>query len=1123
MVLLCPSCGTSLAEDQKFCGKCGTKLVQLCGSCGKENPPDNRFCGSCGADISTKKSSQQTPRTKLVEERRLVTVLFADLSGFTSMSEHMDPEDVKTFAHHCVEKMSEVVRKFGGTVVNVMGDAILVVFGAPVAYGDDAERAVRAGLAIRDCSFSERTDSNISVHIGINTGEVMAGYMGPEERREYTVMGDTVNTASRLMSAARTGTALVGEETYRATRKRVRYSGESHEIQAKGKQAPVKAWEALEVMGGDDMLFEDTSPFSGREKERELLSGIWGKIVSERRPHLVTLLGEAGMGKTRLVREMEKQFFSDAQMLRGQCLPYGEMLGYSALAQAIKNTAGIPSDMKSAEVRGKFSDLVKNLWESEGIHGGVDETVRHLLLMHGLDTGNNPETPLPDARTLHTSVRYFLEALSRRKPVCLILDDVQWADNALLDFIEFAASRAQNAPILFIVIARPELTEKRPTWGGGVRAFTSLFLEPLDENAARNLVASLCEKHELSGASTDTAQILRVAGGNPLFAEELVATVAEKKMDVVPSTIKVLISARLDMLSGHEKKIIQAASVFGSAFWESGVEILSQTSSKTHELLEALSEKDFIRREARSQIHGDAEYAFKNMLIRDVAYEILPKSERRALHERALNWLEEKTSGREEEYLDILSHHAVEAHLKDRALSYLMRAAERAGRAAAHREEAALLERAIVLADEKEDALVSADAHLRCGKAYAAVGLWTKARPVLEEALAKLPDDAEEKRAEIMTTLSSVCFWLMDTPGFRKSADDVLSLSEKIKRYDLQASAMAALAMADGADGNVHAAVEKFQKVTMLLQGQKNATLASTLPFYTIQLYWVGKFSDAVKFGKQAVELTREFSDTSMVMQALPHLGLSLAASGKYREAIETFEEAKRFGKEYGVDTLLARALAMYSGIHLELYDYETARLLAEEARELAHALNFPPALISAGIDLLFNDARCENIGSAEKLVESMGESIKKAAGWHGWLWKMRFSQARAEISLVKKNYEEAMTLCDETLEQSKKTGRVKYHAAALCAKAKALAKQGKKSDALVVMENALKIVRPINDPALFLRTSSAFLSIEQDEDVAREAAASAKQIRESLAGTMLLSRFENAVPMRQITNFISA
>ncbi len=1118
MPFVCPSCNAPAAEGQKFCGKCGAKIARNCPSCGKENPPDHRFCGFCGAEIESKKI-QSTAQGKHAEERRWVTVLFADISGFTSMSERMDPEDVKALAQNCTSRMAEYVKQYGGTVVNLMGDAVLAVFGAPLAHGDDAERAVRAALSIRDCSFTEKPDDNLSVHIGVNTGEVMAGFVGRDEHRSYTVMGDTVNTASRLMSAAPSGSVLAGEETYRATRRVIRYENERG-IQAKGKQQPVRAWEVVQIVEAADDAVARENPFTGREKELQFLSGAWEKVVQEKRPHLVSILGEPGVGKSRLVSELEKQFFAEALVLRGKCLPYGGMLGYSALAQAIKNMAGIPSDIQSAAVREKLSGFVSNLWKSEEMHGTPEEITRHLLLLHGIETGDEEGAALPDSRTLYTSVRYFLEALSRKKPVCLILDDIQWADNALLDFIEFVASRAQNAPLLFLTLARTELTEKRPTWGGGVRGFTSLFLEPLDETSTREMVRALCKEHELDEARV--AQICRVAGGNPLFAEELAATVMEKKMDAVPSTIKALISARLDMLSTEERKTLQVASVMGSAFWENGIETLCAFNGKTREILETLSSKDFVRRETRSQIAGDNEYIFKNALIRDAAYERLPKSERRALHGRVADWLKKKVSGRVEEYLDILAYHAFEAGKKEQALDYLTRAAERARRAAAHREEAALLERAISLADEKGDALVSVEVRLRCGKAHAAVGLWVKARPVLEEALAKLPQDEDEKRAEVMTALSGACFWLMDTPAFRHYANEVLSISEKIKRDDLKASAASALAMADGADGNVHDAVEKYQNVTALLKGQRNATLAGALPFYTIQLYWVGKFPDAVKCGKQAVELTREFSDTSMVMQALPQLGLALAASGNYKEAIETFEEAKRFGKEYGVDTLLARALAMYSGMHLELYDYETARKLAEEARELARSLNFPPALISAGIDLLFNDARRENIGSTEKLMGDMNESIEKAAGWHGWLWKMRFAQARAEIALVKKNYEKALKLCDETLERSKKTGRVKYHAAALCTKAKTLANQGKKSDALVAMEEALQVVRPVSDPALFLRTASAFLSIEPDEDVAAEAATAAKQIRDSLVGTPLLSRFENADAVRQISTLVS-
>ncbi|MBA2451176.1 MAG: AAA family ATPase, partial [Chloroflexi bacterium] len=568
----CSACGASGPPGQRFCGQCGASLARGCPACGAENPPTNRFCGACGAklDAAAMAEPEPAPPSPLREERRWATVLFADLSGFTSLSEQMDPEDVKALAHRSAERLATEVRRFDGTVINVMGDAIMAVFGAPLAHEDDAERAVRAAFAMRACALADGAQTPLELHIGINTGEVMAGLVGPEERCDYTVMGDTTNTAARLMSAAPTGSVLVGEETYRATRRLVRYR-DLPPIEAKGKERPVPAWEALDVAPVPESRPLGTAPLVGRADELALLSGTWTKVCREARPHLVTVLGEPGIGKSRLVAEFERHSLGEALVLHGRCLPYGEALGYWAFATALKEAATISADDDADVARARLADLVTGVIpETEG---APVEVARHLALLSGLDTEDDRAAPAADQRTLHASARRFLEALARRQPLCLLLEDIHWADDALLDLVEFVVARAHAAPLLIVAQARPELLEKHPAWGRGVRAFTSLSLEPLDEAAGQQLVLALCQER---GLPEDVAErVGRGAGGNPLFAEELVATVAERGGAAgIPSAIKALISARLDALPIEERSALQLAAVFGKVFWDGGLDAL---------------------------------------------------------------------------------------------------------------------------------------------------------------------------------------------------------------------------------------------------------------------------------------------------------------------------------------------------------------------------------------------------------------------------------------------------------------------------------------------------------------------------------------------------------------------
>ncbi len=361
-------------------------MARSCPGCGASNPAANRFCGACGGELDT-----PTAAARPSDERRWATVLFADISGFTSLSERMDPEDVKGIAQRCAARLAEEVRRFGGSVLDVMGDAVLASFGAPVSHEDDAERAVRAALAIRDCPLADAVGGQLQVHVGVHTGEVMAGAIGPEERQKYTVIGDTVNTAARIMGAAPAGSVLVGDETYRATRRVVRYRPVPP-IDAKGKAQPVPAWEALEALSAPTSRPLGEALLVGRDPELALLSGIWAKVSSENRPHLVTVLGEPGIGKSRFVLEFERRALADATVLHGRCLPYGEAVGYWALSTMLREAAGISPDDTDA-ARSKLDRLVTDGARSRHGAGDPVEMARHLALLGGLDVADDRAGP----------------------------------------------------------------------------------------------------------------------------------------------------------------------------------------------------------------------------------------------------------------------------------------------------------------------------------------------------------------------------------------------------------------------------------------------------------------------------------------------------------------------------------------------------------------------------------------------------------------------------------------------------------------------------------------------------------------------------------------------------------
>jgi class 3 adenylate cyclase/tetratricopeptide (TPR) repeat protein len=1044
------------------------------------------------------------------EERRWATVLFADLA----ISEQVDPEDLKDLVFRRIEQIGEQIRRFGGTVINIMGDTLLAAFGAPTAHEDDPTRAVRAALAMRDSALFDDAPHELKLHIGINTGEVLATVQGPQERREYTVLGDTVNTANRILKVAPSGSVLVGEETYRATRHVVQYR-ELSLVVAKGNERPVRVWEALTVAPVPEARPLGSAPLVGRDQELGLLQTLWERVVREAQPRLVLILGEPGIGKSRLCAEFEHTLPDEALVIHGRCLPYGEALGYGALAMALKEAAGITADDHPQMARTKLADLVAHAFGSEETDADPSEVARHLALLSGLDVEADRAANIADQRTLHTSARQFLEALARRQPLCVSFEDIHWADDALLDLIEFASARAHDAALLILTQARWDLLEQRPAWGRNVRELVSLRLEGLDQRRRHDLILALCHKHGLSERVAE--QVAQPAGGNPLFIEELVAMIAERGelgAGGIPSVIKALLAARVDALPLEERSTIQLAAVFGKIFWLGGVRALDGISDVS-ERLEVLEHKDLLRSKSRSQIRGEQEYTFKHELIRDVAYEMLPRSERRSLHGKVVDWLEQAMRERVEEAFDLLAYHAVQADQQERALDYLVRAAERARRAAARQQEAALLAQAIDIAERLDQGHMVASLHAQRGKALADVGMWAAARPELEAALAGLGPEFSTQRIQVLTDLAIVCHWVLDVPSTRRCATEALALAEEADRDDLAAGAIGALAWADSSDGALHNSLEGFERAFARAGEIRTAQLAPSVELSGLILYWLGHSDEAIERSREALQIGRVVSDTSTTIRALGNLGLALTGSGRYDEALQVFDEARRFGREYGVGTGLARAIAMCGGLHLEVFDFAGAEALAEEARELARSLNWTLPVISCGIDLLFNFARCQEVGRAEQLMAEVAEGVRMGAGAHGWLWKLRFAQARAELALARGDWEAALRWADDAITQSRLHGRVKYQVAGVTARGRALDALGRTREAIADLRSAVDLARPVGDPAMFLRAATGLLALDGNDVLATDARTAADSIALALPDAEMRRRFAEAEPVR--------
>ncbi len=591
-----------------------------------------------------------------MEERKYVTVLFADLVDFTSQAERLDPEDVRALLSPYYARLRSELEHFGGTVEKFIGDAVMALFGAPTAHDDDPERAVRAALAIRDWLVE---DDRLQVRIGVNTGEVLVTLAARPAEGEGMAAGDVINTAARLQAAAPPNGIFVGAGTHRATRKSVEYRSVDG-IRAKGKENAVPAWEAVKARSqfGVDVPHEAKTELIGRDGELRLLADTLDRVRRERSAQLVTMVGVPGMGKSRLLYELSRLVDAVPELIswrQGRSLPYGEGVSFWALVEMVKAQAGI-LESDGAEVA--EAKLVAMVAATLTEPGEAEWVRRHLNVLLGL--GGDAVSAGGGRSETFAGWRRLFEALADERPLVAVFEDLHWADEGLLDFVDHLVDWAGNVPLLVVCSARPELFERRPGWGGGKPNAVTISLSPLSDSDTARLIGSLTGRAVVDAELQK--QLLSRAGGNPLFAEQFVQMHAEQAdLASLPDSVQGIVSARLDALGPADKQLLQDAAVIGKVFWPSAVAALAGTVDRStfDEPLHRLERKQFVRRERQSSIAGETQYAFLHVLLRDVAYGQIPRSVRAGKHASAARWIE--LLGRPDEYAEMLAHHYVSA------------------------------------------------------------------------------------------------------------------------------------------------------------------------------------------------------------------------------------------------------------------------------------------------------------------------------------------------------------------------------------------------------------------------------------------------------------------------------
>jgi adenylate cyclase len=979
------------------------------------------------------------------DERRLISVLFADLSGYTSIAENLDPEALKGLVERCLRRLGNEVVSHGGTVDKYIGDNVMALFGAPTAHEDDPERAVRAGLAMQAAmdEINEQTAREngitFALRVGVNTGEVAAGKVGDG----YTVIGDTVNVAARLQAAARPGTVTVGERTWRQARSAIGFEP-LEPLSLKGKAEPVPAFEATGPIArpGRDARHLD-SPFVGRDDELELLDQLYLRVQREDRPHLVTLVGQAGVGKSRLLREAGARLDecdTVPTFRKGRSLPYGTGLVYWALGEVIRAEADIHDDDSSDVAWRKLVTAIEALSGGGGAMAPVsdepaDRRAALLARLVGIEAPDDvPVVETDDAAEMRerffSAARAFVEGMTRRGPLVVAWEDVHWADEGMLDLIEYLAQWV-SGPLLMLCLTRDELLERRPSWGGGRRSGTSIFLEPLTTDETRSLVAALVDDGHASEG--EVSAVVARAGGNPLFAEELARRLAEseEQADGLPDTVHGLLAARIDALPPLERRVIQDASVVGEQFWAGVLEpLVGVPAQEMRGALTSLQERDVIRpAPGAGRLAGDREFAFRHVLIRDVAYGMLPKAARFKKHYEVGGIIEARAGDRGDEVLPLVAEHygraatiAAEVSIPEAEMSDLhdraMRALEAAGDAAAtvyaapeaitryqsaldlrcsHHPEtvarirekqadlAALLgrteeaiagwESALAHREERGETVRVADLHRKIG-----AGLWhrgerERAIEQYQAGINLLRDgDPCRELVELYEEAASLYLNTGDNMLAVYASERALRLAERLDEPRAASRAFGVFGRVFARIGDAAKARENLERSVELARGfEQGETIRALLGLGDYLADIEGDIPAAERNYLEALALAQEIGDLPAQVELHANIALIAAQRARWEDAARSTEASRELAEREGLVGKLCFPYGLMGVLRWKAGDFAEAERLFRRSYELAKGVGWSEVELSVllGLSMVHRDG-----GDLGKAVGVLDEAL---------------------------------------------------------------------------------------------------------------------------------------------------
>lgn len=1122
----CPSCGVAASDDAKFCSGCGASLVPLCPSCGHSNAADARFCDQCGTDLTAAPTGGEAasdldeepkPEDHRAEKaareggRKSVTVLFADVVGFTSLSEGLDAEEADDIMRPCFDLMRETVNRYGGTVSQFLGDGIMALFGAPLALEDHAERGVLAALSTQkalkkfDEELAQSSGVSIRMRIGLNSGNVVVGTIGTDLNPTFTAMGDTVNLASRIEGLAPAGSVAISENTERLVRGSflTRDMG-AHEV--KGKEAPVNVYEVIRPTARTSSE-PNRSRLIGRDQQLQTMMGRYDDARAGR-GQVVLVSGEPGIGKSRLLEEFRHRAGATAPVwMAGQCVSYGSDTPYLPVVDLLRRLVELEDSDSEATVVSKVESYAASL------NAELGDGVLWLKFLLSVETGDRAVAAI-DASIrkvrVFEALRSLVLAHANEDPVVLVIEDLHWMDEVSQEFISFLLGAIHRAPVMVVLTHRPEYQQPF----GSFQNMSKISLSSLAGRDSDDLAAEVLGTSNLP---VEVAELVSArAEGNPFFIQEVIRSLLEDGSirrtgseytfvgDIehlsIPATVQDVIAARLDRLDTGTLEVIRTAAFIGMEFSADTLAAACEPSVQTTEAIAALKAAELV---SEGSLYPELTYTFHHALVRDVVIESLLKPRRRSLHLAVAEALERSRPDRLIEQVEVLAHHYEEAEAWPEAANFLIRSGQKALQAAAPSQAEGFFQRTLDIFERVPDAIASKDLislHRGMGQARQLGGRADRAinsfKAMLEAATAA-GDGNNQGRA--LLDLVGVCIWAHRFEDAQQYAEIARKAAVEADSGAMLAGTRYAVAFMAGLTGEMAAGRVAADEAVEAAQRPDGGILKLSSSFVRgLFHHWDGEETRATKYFDEMLRLSRQPEGMSSLTRALFFKAMSCCGEGDYVTALACLNEGFGLATKLDDQPQLTRNRNTLGWVYHDLCNFDAAIEENLLAVRIAQELGDPETISFGHLNLSDCYLELGQLDEAEAHLNPVIEESRRDATlgdqWMRWRYTQHLNVNLGWLALRRGQHDEALRKADECVEAAKGSGSPRNVTKGLRLRGVVLGELGRFDEASTALTAGLDAARKVGNPCQTWRTLAALSDLSHTQGLDDQSASFAKE-----------------------------